>query len=158
MPRRRLAADDPREWIRRARSNLRLSSRKTAEIILEDLCFNAQQAAEKAVKAVLIARGVEFPRIHDLARLLALAESAGIRIPLPVRSSVRLTRFAVATRYPGPGEPVSPREYRRAASIASDVVGWAETVISPATSRKTTRATGPPRHRGSGRSRGASEE
>ncbi len=29
-------------------------------VYLEDLCFDAQQAAEKAIKAVLIARSIPF--------------------------------------------------------------------------------------------------
>jgi Uncharacterized conserved protein related to C-terminal domain of eukaryotic chaperone, SACSIN len=41
--------------------------------ILEDLCFQAQQAAEKAIKAVFIARRLPFPYIHDLADLLFLS-------------------------------------------------------------------------------------
>jgi len=36
------------------------------------LCFHAQQAVEKSVKAVLVLRGVEFPKIHSLPRLMDL--------------------------------------------------------------------------------------
>jgi predicted nucleotidyltransferase len=36
------------------------------EVYPEDLCFNAQQAAEKAIKALLIAHGVRFPYVHDI--------------------------------------------------------------------------------------------
>ena len=32
-------------------------------------CFHAQQAAEKALKAVLVAQGVEPPSIHNLVAL-----------------------------------------------------------------------------------------
>ena len=41
-------------------------------VYLEDLCFDAQQAAEKAIKAVMLQRNVEFPYVHDLGRLLSL--------------------------------------------------------------------------------------
>ena len=41
---------------------------------LEDLCFDAQQAAEKAIKAVMIARDMEFPYVHDLDQLLTLGK------------------------------------------------------------------------------------
>ena len=68
---------------------------------LEDLCFHAQQAAEKAVKAILMYRGVTFPFIHDIAKLLKLLEATGLRIPKYIRSGRKLTRFAVVTRYPG---------------------------------------------------------
>lgn len=46
--------DDPREWLNRARSNLRLAAQHEPGIYLEELCFNAHQAAEKAIKGVFI--------------------------------------------------------------------------------------------------------
>ncbi len=51
------------------------ASARLPEVYLEDLCFQAQQAAEKAIKAVFIARKTPFPYVHDLARLLTLEES-----------------------------------------------------------------------------------
>ena len=39
--------------------------------------FHAQQAIEKALKAWLSARGVEFPLTHELTRLLNLLEKQG---------------------------------------------------------------------------------
>jgi HEPN domain-containing protein len=45
----------PRSWHTRAYSNLRLAEKgQSKDIMLEDLCFNAQQAAEKALKAVCL--------------------------------------------------------------------------------------------------------
>ena len=73
----------------------------------EDLCFDAQQVAEKAIKAVMLRRGVEFPYVHDLNRLLSLLEEAGETIPEAVRRAEHLTGYATATRYPGMDEPVS---------------------------------------------------
>ncbi|TAK24195.1 MAG: HEPN domain-containing protein [Chloroflexota bacterium] len=52
MPRERFAPDEPREWLNRSRSNLMRARRVEVGIYLEDLCFDAQQAAEKAIKAV----------------------------------------------------------------------------------------------------------
>ena len=49
----RFPPDDPREWMNRARSNLALAKNRVAEAYLEDLCFEAQQAAEKAVMEAL---------------------------------------------------------------------------------------------------------
>lgn len=59
----RYAPDDPREWLNRARSNLVLARMQGASVYLEDLCFHAQQAVEKAVKALLIQRHVPFPYV-----------------------------------------------------------------------------------------------
>jgi len=95
-------------------------------IYLEDLCFNAQQAAEKAIKALLIRHNVEFPYVHDLAELLTLLERAGHGIPESVRQAERLTRFAVFNRYPGLTPPTSREEYQEALALAEAVVRWVE--------------------------------
>ena len=126
MPSERLSPDDPREWLNRASSNLIRAKTHNPEVYLEDLCFDAQQAAEKAIKAVLLKAEISFPYIHDLATLLSLLEKAEVTIPQTVREAGRLTRFAVATRYPGITEPVTEEEYRASVSIAATVVAWAE--------------------------------
>lgn len=46
--------DDPRTWLLHARSDLNLASSRFPEVLYEQLCFHAQQAAEKSIKAVLI--------------------------------------------------------------------------------------------------------
>ena len=118
----------PKEWLTRAKSNLLRAKEdiRLTGVFLEDLCFDAQQAAEKAIKGVLIHLGIPFPYVHDLAALLDLIEGAGQPIPKSVKEAGRLTRFAVVTRYPGLAEPVTREEYDRAVAIAEVVVEWAE--------------------------------
>ena len=130
MPPERFPPDDPREWLNRARSNLSRAKAKIPEAYLEDLCFDAQQAAEKAIKAVLLRKGVTFPYIHDLARLLTLLEETGEEIPASVRQAEDLTRYAVVTRYPGLAEPVTEAHYQEAVASAEVVVRWAEEKIA----------------------------
>jgi HEPN domain-containing protein len=131
MPLERRRGDDPAEWLRRAKSNLVRAREdiRLPDVAIEDLCFDAEQAAEKATKAVLIHLGIRFPYIHDLGALLTLAEEHGEAVPIHVREAVRLTRFAVETRYPGLDEPVTREEYERALAIAEAVVCWAEEKI-----------------------------
>ena len=93
---------------------------------LEDLCFEAQQATEKAIKALMIRREIEFPHVHDLSRLLSLLEEVGQSIPDVIRRAGKLTTYAVLTRYPGTARPVTVREYEEAVEIAEEVVQWAE--------------------------------
>jgi HEPN domain-containing protein len=126
MPPERFSPDDPREWVSRARSNLARAQTKITGVYLEDLCFDAQQAAEKAVKALLIKRGVTFPYVHDLARLVTLLEQAGQEIPELVRRAEALTRYAVVTRYPGLAEPVTEVHYQEAIVLAKAVLEWVE--------------------------------
>jgi HEPN domain-containing protein len=95
-------------------------------IYLEDLCFHAQQAAEKAIKALLIKHSIEFPYVRDIAQLLTLLEKAGQNIPRSVRQAEMLTRFAVFTRYPGIAEGVSDEEYDEALAMAEEVIRWVQ--------------------------------
>ncbi len=87
MPRKRLPPNDPREWLRRAQSNLARAANPLPDAYLEDFCFDAQQAAEKAIKAVFMAHGLTFPYIHDLGRLLTVLAQAGVRVPQYVQEA-----------------------------------------------------------------------
>ena len=126
MKPKRLPPDDPREWIRRAKSNLTIASKFDPQVELADLCFEAQQCAEKGIKAILLKRGQSFPFTHDLHKLLRLLEQGGLRVPQYVKGSTELTQYAHVTRYPGMADPVTKREYRRAIRIAEAVLRWAE--------------------------------
>ncbi|MDR1931700.1 MAG: HEPN domain-containing protein [Spirochaetales bacterium] len=59
------------EWIKRARSSLELAKSTDNELVcLEDLCFQAQQSTEKALKGLLIFYGVEPEKTHNISILL----------------------------------------------------------------------------------------
>ena len=66
-PPERFPPDDPREWLNRAKGNLARAKAPVPGGYLEDLCFDAQQASEKAIKALLISRRIDFPYTHDLS-------------------------------------------------------------------------------------------
>ena len=131
-PIQRFEPDDPREWLNRARSNLlRAQSGRTIEgIYLEDVCFDAQQAAEKAIKAVLLGRGIEFPKTHNIGTLLALLPDDALPVPEDVAQAKRLTGYAVKTRYPTSGEPVSDEDCDAAIRCADAAVRWAAEIIA----------------------------
>lgn len=121
---------DPLEWLRRSRSNLARAKagRPSPEVLYEDLTFDAQQAAEKAIKALLVNRAVAFPKTHALVELLDLVERSGVVVPTEVREAGRLTVYAVETRYPGI-EEVIEEEHLEATELAERVVRWAEMLI-----------------------------
>ena len=130
MPRTAVPTGMPEEWLRRAKSNLvRAKQVKPAGAYWEDLCFDTEQAAEKAVKAILTHRKVQFPKIHDIGELLSLLDQSGEKIPEEIWWVDDLTQYAVETRYPGPAEPVTQKEYREAVKMAERVVKWAEKII-----------------------------
>lgn len=131
-PKRRSSPGSPEEWLEFAESDLALArlASQAETIRAEHVCFHAQQAAEKAIKAVLRARGVEFPLTHDLELLLDLLEECGVRLPEKVRAAVSLTPYAVETRYPGFHEEISSAEVGEALGVAEEVTAWARQTLS----------------------------
>lgn len=119
----------PEDWMRYAKADLALARVPLPKDgMYELLCFHAQQAAEKSLKAVLIHYGVEPLRTHNLERLIDLLP-AHIPRASELNESVRLTVYATAVRYPGGDEGVREEEYQAAVEVATTVVHWANGVI-----------------------------
>lgn len=117
MPRDKPIPGSAEDWLARAKGNLALASQsKLDEVFWEDLVFQAQQAAEKAMKAIYRLKGLQFRYTHDLEELGKGLEDSGLPIPLIVKEAVILTKYALQTRYPGPIEPVTEEEYQEAPS------------------------------------------
>jgi HEPN domain-containing protein len=125
------AGGSPEQWLAYAESDLRLAGLAAQDrlVLPEQVCFHAQQAAEKALKAVLRFKQVEFPWTHDLDELLRLAEEAGVAMPEAVREVGFLTPFAVGARYPGYWDVISETDVEEALRGAGLVVDWAKEVI-----------------------------
>ena len=114
--------------MKRARSDLQLGrvALRSKGVLPEDACFHAQQCAEKALKALLLKLGVEFPRTHAIEVLLDLLKAQGLDIPNSVDEAFVLTEYAVQARYPGEWEPVTKSEARKAIERAALVLAWVE--------------------------------
>ena len=117
------------EWINRAKGSLEIASIKIIGYIqYEDLCYQAQQAAEKALKGLLIYYGVEPEFTHNIEKLLnELEKHTGI--PQNINKSAQLTDYASQTRYPGEYEEITKEEYENAVRIAQECLDWVEHTI-----------------------------
>jgi len=114
-----------REWLALAKSDLALAQiGKIPAVRYDALCFHAQQAVEKSIKAVLVFEGVDFPGTHNIRVLL---DCLPLHIPVPVQalSAAELSIYAVSTRYPGNYEPATGEEYGLACDVARSLVEWA---------------------------------
>jgi HEPN domain-containing protein len=91
-------------------------------------CFHAQQAAQKAIKAVMCVHGLEFRRTHDLEELAGLLLDVRIVMPVDFSGLRRLTPYAVEFRYDDAALHLMTRE--EAGQIASSLIDWAAAQIA----------------------------
>jgi len=115
-------ADLVRGWLEKARRDLKvaLNELRGSEPFTDIICFHAQQAAEKYLKAYLTWHEIEFPKTHALEDLVLLA---GQKDPafLALKDEVALlTPYAVETRYPEFEEPLL-EDAREAVQVAEKV-------------------------------------
>ena len=111
------------EWVEKAEEDLKVTTitlRARKEAPLGAVCFHAQQCIEKYLKALLVARRVDFPKTHDIGELL-VAIGRPIGITLPMEEQRRLTAYATVTRYPGSSRPITLPEARKAVALARKV-------------------------------------
>jgi HEPN domain-containing protein len=83
-------------------------------------CWLAQQAAEKAIKAVLVFLQLDFPRRHDLDALRNLVPN-GWQLKDDHPDLAELTEWAVEARYPGNWPEATPEDARTAVGQAKGV-------------------------------------
>ncbi len=109
---------------RRARDALRGAEVDLAATppLAGDAAFHCQQAAEKALKALLTRHQIEFARTHSIGELLQLAEPAVPGLSMRLDAARELTRHAIADRYPGEEAPVARESARGHVGIAQIVL------------------------------------
>lgn len=118
-------------WLDHANSDLKLAliGLESGDILYHQICFHAQQAAEKAIKAVLLSRGIDFPLTHDIQELLDIIEEGGFVLSLDILDSSSLTPYAVEARYPDYWRKITQKETEEAIELAENVVRWAQDEI-----------------------------
>lgn len=67
--------------------------------VTDVICFHAQQAAEKFLKAYLVFNQINFSRTHDIGKLLNLCAKKDLAF-LTLKPTIVLTDYAVELRYP----------------------------------------------------------
>jgi len=91
------------------------------------LGFHAQQAVEKALKAVLSLYGIEFPRTHNLSMLVELLRRRSLPLPPEGDDLARLIPFGVALRYDNLPDDDLPAALDRdwAVRVVAETLHWA---------------------------------
>jgi HEPN domain-containing protein/predicted nucleotidyltransferase len=91
-----------RLWLERASRDLQIMDvlLGASPVLWDGVCFHAQQAAEKYLKAMLVRRMIRPPRTHDLTKLYAAVCVAGYEFPNVLAECGLLEPYAVDVRYP----------------------------------------------------------
>ena len=94
--------NEAQRWMAYARSDLDAAYLllEKGEFFPRQICFMSQQAGEKALKAVLVYLGIQFPKIHDLDRLRELIPP-GWQVKEKFPQLYDLSIWSVEARYPG---------------------------------------------------------
>jgi len=117
-----------RRWLAQAENDLAFAALASRERFFAQACFNAQQAAEKALKALLYARGAEQVLGHSVADLVAECGRLDRAFATLAARVASLDQFYVATRYPNtlpggiPAEVFGHADAARALGMAGEVL------------------------------------
>jgi HEPN domain-containing protein len=89
------------EWFKKADEDLEFAASVINESpFFAQICFHFHQAAEKHLKSFIIARDLEFKKIHDLPVLLKLCLTSQPGLQEIMDDCKFLNRFYIDTRYP----------------------------------------------------------
>jgi HEPN domain-containing protein len=95
------------------------------------LGFHAQQAVEKALKAVLSGTGLEYPRTHNLVMLSELLRTAAIDLPPDVDDFGRLVPYGVVLRYgDATTDDPPPMESAWFQAVVTRTIDWASEYLN----------------------------
>ena len=95
----------------------------TKEMFPDIICFHAQQAAEKYLKAYLVFLEQDFPKTHALEDLVLLASSKDPECRNLFSIACELSPYAVEIRYPD-SPLLSPEDAREAVHTAEAIKNY----------------------------------
>ncbi len=94
-----------------------ISNRQSPDVPNRNAAYMAQQAAEKAIKAVILLENEPFDMVHDVD-VLATQVPADFALPVSLEDLAWLSDLETMARYPDEGEVVTVDDVDRAIEIA----------------------------------------
>jgi HEPN domain-containing protein len=117
--------NDPSAWIAKAENDL-LNIRNnlaSASTPWDTVCYHAQQAAEKMLKAFLVSRGRAPAPVHDLVAILSDCAALDRALAKLEPECRLLARYATRARYPARGMEPAAAEGQAAFAAAQKIRG-----------------------------------
>lgn len=117
-----MKVSEARRWIAYAKSDLDAAHAllEKGDFFPRQICFLSQQAGEKALKAIPVLLGINFPKAHDLDRIRELIPE-GWQVKERFPHLYDLSIWAVESRYPGDTPDVTEGEARETLQLAEAV-------------------------------------
>lgn len=97
------------------------ANRANPDVPDRNAAYQAQQAAEKALKAVILLENKPFDWVHDV-EVLAGQVPADFTVPLSSTELARLSDLVSSTHYPNPDEAIGDGDADEAITLAEAVV------------------------------------
>ncbi len=108
----------------------------TGEVHFSIICFHAQQAIEKCLKAALFCQHIEFRRTHDLQLLADLLAKHGVRAPLKPTQLAAINPCAVLLRYDDAETEVANVDPKELSQMVASTRAWANELFRAAVSNE----------------------
>lgn len=102
------------KWLKKAEDDLIVARHLLNDLHpqqIEISCFHSQQAAEKALKAFLLYKGVEPPKTHNLVVLCQNCSEIDASFDEKLEHCVTLTKYGIITRYPSQSDTTEEEAY-----------------------------------------------
>lgn len=108
------------QWLQKAERDFDAASHllEEGDRFREIIAFHCQQAVEKYLKAFLVRHQLEFPKTHDIKKLLSLVATTDLSLAETLREADTLTPFGVEVRYPNEAPELLPGGERKALDVA----------------------------------------
>lgn len=131
-----MKAAEATRWLASAKDDLEFARLAAANAFHAQACFHAQQAAEKAVKAVHFSRGARSVIGHSVRRLIESLDPRSVSLDQFVDGARELDLFYIPARYPNgldtgtPKEAFSAAQSSRALAHAAAIVNDTESILA----------------------------
>ena len=113
-----------RGWLVKAERDLASMRVLSRERFFDTALYHAQQAAEKAIKGLLLFYGQAFEKTHDIEKLARLGVPFVAELEFHLPEAKLLTPYAVRFRYPGDFIEPNQEEFDRAKQAATKFYGF----------------------------------
>ncbi len=123
--------EEAKRWLSQAENDLEFAKLGLAEGFNAQSCFNAQQSAEKAIKALAYLGGARYVLGHSVRELLDKIVDSYPQFEQYKETASRLDQYYITPRYPNahPGTELAPFQVFTQGQ-AEEAVEWAGGIVN----------------------------